>query len=674
MEKNYRIIYLNHQNTNREKRLSDKLFKVALNTVGYPLIQKLHCCSGIVKWSWVLSCVLIFLNNVPVFSQNTPLKSPQKQLPPLNESVPQDTSKSEVITIEWADVFTYAYIEAEDDTLQRLVGNVELSQDTVYMYCDSARVKNGKHLTALGNVIIQQGDSISIFSDSLVYFSDTRIADLYGDVVLVNRGQKLFTNHLEYNLKTDIGTYFDGATVTNDTTYLTSKRGYYYTQLDEIFFKDSVVVFDSSFTMRSDTLKFNTETRIATFLGPTLITQDSSKIYCESGFYNIKTKLAEFKETPQYMKGDQQAVAEIILYDGNKKEVVLDGEAQFIEGERIATADRIRYEEDTETSYLEGNAWSRDTSQTVSADTIIYNSKKETYSTRGRSYISDPPMILEANQVDYDKEREIGVALGDVIWQDTSEGLTILCELADYDQSADYLKASGGNGEFNRPMLITEIDGDSLFMVSDTLISEQADTLKGDSSRILLAFKDVRIFKNDLQALCDSLVYNTADSLFNMYVNPIIWSDTTQFKADTVVMQLANNKMDRIYLYNNSMMVNSPDELFFNQIKGKNSIAYFEEGEVRKMKVEGNAESVYYALDDEDAYIGVNQAVCSEMMILFGNNEVEGIKFYAQPKATLFPMQKADHDAMKLPGFSWEVSRRPTSIFDLFNLKNIVFK
>ena len=114
MEKNYRIIYLNHQNTNREKRLSDKLFKVALNTVGYPLIQKPHCCSGIVKWSWVLSCVLIFLNNVPVFSQNTPLKSPQKQLPPLNESVPQDTSKSEVITIEWADVFTYAYIEAED--------------------------------------------------------------------------------------------------------------------------------------------------------------------------------------------------------------------------------------------------------------------------------------------------------------------------------------------------------------------------------------------------------------------------------------------------------------------------------------------------------------------------------------------------------------------------------
>jgi len=158
-----------------------------------------------------------------------------------------------------------------------------------------------------------------------------------------------------------------------------------------------------------------------------------------------------------------------------------------------------------------------------------------------------------------------------------------------------------------------------------------------------------------------------------MYRNPIIWSDTTQFKADTVIMQLANDKIDRIFMKNNSIMVNSPDELFFNQIVGKNSIAYFEDGEVRRMKVEGNAESVYYALDDDKEYIGVNQAICSEMMILFGNNEVEGIKFYAQPEATLFPMEKADHDALKLAGFSWEVNRRPTSIFDLFNLK-LVFK
>ncbi len=614
-----------------------------------------------------LSICFFFLFAQPLLSQRPIQTQPNKIL---DQESPQDTSKSEIITIEWADVFTY--ILEEEDTIQRLLGNVELSQDTVYMYCDSALMKNSTHLTALGNVIIRQGDSISVFSDSLVYFSDTRIADLFGDVVLVNRGQKLFTTHLTYNMKTDIATYFTGATITNDTTFLTSIRGYYYVNQDEIYFKDSVVVFDSSFAMRSDTLLFNTESRVATFLGPTLISEDSSRIYCEAGFYNTRTKLAEFTENAQYVKGDQQATADVIRYDGNKKEVTLDGNARFEEGDRVARANRIRYEEETEISYLEGNAWSQDSTQTVIADTIMHDSKNETYSTRGRSHISDPPQILEANQVDYDKEREIGVAVGNVIWRDTAENLTILCNLADYDKSQNYIKASGGNTINNRPLLITEIDGDSLYMVSDTLVSIEKDTLEADSSRILLGYNDVRIFKSDLQALCDSLAYSTTDSLFKMFYNPIIWSDTTQFKADTVFMQLANDKIDRIFLYNNAFMVNSPDEIFFNQIKGKNSTAFFEEGELRRMLVEGNAESVYYALDDDDAYIGVNQAICSEMMIHFGNNEVEGIIFYAQPQATLFPMEKADHAALQLSGFTWEVINRPKSVGDLFILKLVL--
>lgn len=618
-----------------------------------------------VRTGWELRCLFGLLCLIPVtlFGQIKPKANPVSPA-----EVSEDTTKSDVINIEWADVFTYTYLEEEDDTLQRLVGHVELSQDTLYMYCDSARVLNGTFLTALGNVIIQQGDSISIFSDSLVYRSDTRQADLFGDVVLVNRGQKLFTNHLHYDLNTDIGTYFNGATITNDTTFLTSKKGYYFANTDEIFFKDSVVVFDSSFTMRSDTLKFNTKSRIATFLGPTLIKQDStSRIYCESGFYNVRTKEAEFLDNPQYMGEDRIALAQKITYDGSKKEVVLEGKARIKEGSRIAKADRIRYEEDNEISRLEGNAWSKDSARIVSADTIVYRSKEKTYATRGRSMVADPPRFLYANQVDYDEGRETGLATGDVVWRDTSERLSILCEMADYDQGRDFIKAFGGNGIYDRPLFITEIDGDSLFMAADTLISVQNDTTDTDSSRILLAFHDVRIFKTDLQALCDSLVYQSRDSIFRLYDAPIIWSDTTQFKADTVAIQLANDQIDRIFLVNNAFMVNSPDELFFNQIKGKNSTAFFVEGELSRMKVEGNAESVYYALDDDGAYIGVNQALCSEMLLLFGNNEVEGIKFYAQPAATLFPMDKADHEALKLPGFTWEVARRPNGLADLFH-------
>jgi len=207
------------------------------------------------------------------------------------------------------------------------------------------------------------------------------------------------------------------------------------------------------------------------------------------------------------------------------------------------------------------------------------------------------------------------------------------------------------------------VDGDTLFMSSDTLFSYVTDS-EEDSTRILIGHKRVKIFKNDLQVICDSLSYSTADSLFEFYYDPIIWSDTSQFYADTVLMQMKNEEIDKIYLNNNAYIINSPDEIYFNQIKGKNMTAYFKDDELRKMRVVGNAESIYYIIDD-DAYTGVNKCVCSSMLINFGDNEINDIFFYTNPTSNLYPMRKADHNALKLPGFRWDSNRRPKSRFDL---------
>ncbi|NJK82585.1 MAG: hypothetical protein HC912_01010 [Saprospiraceae bacterium] len=147
--------------------------------------------------------------------------------------------------------------------------------------------------------------------------------------------------------------------------------------------------------------------------------------------------------------------------------------------------------------------------------------------------------------------------------------------------------------------------------------------IKIDSARILVAYPDVRIFKSDLQAICDSLTYSTRDSIFRFFENPLIWSDTSQFSADTIRLVLKDEKIDRIFLLDESFIINSPDEKYFNQIKGKNIVATFAESELRKMQVEGNAESVYYAIDATQAYVGVNKAICSEMLLYFGNNKIE---------------------------------------------------
>lgn len=573
-----------------------------------------------------------------------------------------DTLKAKEVLVDHSDLFEY--IQRKDSVIQKLNGNVALRQDSIYMYCDTATIRNKTYVEAIGNVIIQQGDSLSVFSDIATYDGAVRIAELFGEVVLLNGQQQLFTDRLTYDLNAKLATYTNGATMILGETQLTSKKGYYYVEEQQIYFRDSVTVIDSNFNLRADTLGFNTETRVVTFLGPTLITADSARIYTERGYYDTENNTAAFTRNAQYLKGEQQATADTIRYDGRRKSYQLEGNARFEEGPRIATADMIIYDEANDKSTLIGNARYQDEKQDILADEIVYDAKNEVYSTRGRSIISDPPQILEADQVDYSQDRGLGIALGNVIWRDTSAELTIACERAEYDRKSDYLKASGGRND--RPLLITVIDGDSLFMASDTLFAMRADTLEGDSSRLLRAFYDVRIYKSNLQAICDSLSYSTVDSTFRLFKTPLVWADTTQFSADTVNMFLKDKKLDRIYLLSNSFIVNSPDELFFNQIKGKNITAFFAEDKLSRMSVIGNAESVYYARDEQGAYVGVNKTVCSEMMLFFTDNQIDKIKFYAEPKAEMKPMRQANHQELQMAGFFWEKQARPASLDDLF--------
>jgi len=582
---------------------------------------------------------------------NTFAQSPPTSIP---TAVEQDTipERKEVI-VERSKVMEG---EVEDGKeINYLKGGVILRQGEVYMYCDSARLIDN-NVVAVGNVIIQQGDSLNIFSDSLYYQGDDRIADLFGDVRLDNQGKRLFTDHLNYNLKTKKAEYFTRSLLTKDTTYLESNRGIYLVDTDQAFFRDSVVVIDTAFVMRTDSVDFSTASGILTFIAPTLITKDESRIYCESGFYNTKNNYAEFSKNAEYIKEEQQAMADIIIYDGKKEEVILEGNAEAFEEEKVATADVIRYEEKTKFTYLEGNAKYKDSEKEIVGDRIRYNSEGETFDTEGRSTIVDGSQILEADTVNY--IGALGIATGNVIWTDTVDQITIESERIDYNKETDYVKASGG-----RPLLVSVIDDDTLFMRSDTLVSIMEN--EEDSVRTLIGYRGVRIFKSNLQAVCDSLVYQTKDSLFTFYQNPIIWSDTSQFYSDTVIMQMKNEEIDKIYLNNNAFIVNSPDEIYFNQIKGKNMTAFFKDDELQKMRVIGNAESIYYIVDEDDAYSGVNKCVCSSMLINFGENEITDILFYTNPTSNLFPMRKADHNALKLPGFRWDATRRPKSRFDL---------
>ena len=577
------------------------------------------------------------------------------------QPINRDTVPKEEVFIDFSDKLSGRDINGIP--YQYMTGDVTLHQGEMFMFCDSASLYQN-NVEARGNVRIQKGDTTSVFADSLSYLGDQQLATLFsfGDssrVILVDEQRRLYTRKLEYDLFNNVARYFNKGLLEAGNSKLTSREGIYDLETNEVFFKDSVYIIDSNFVLRSDTLKYHTEREVATFLGPTLIVQGKSRIYCEAGYYNLGNEEALFEQNPQYQRGTTKASARQMRYTGAKNEVLLIGNAVLEDSVKTATADKIRYDEEKEIAYLEGNASFFNEGQEVISDTIIYNAKNETYATRGASTVKDDGQLLSAQELVFDNATGVGHAEKNVVFADTTENIIIKSEIVDYNRKSDYVKAFG-----ERPMFITILDGDSLFMASDTLISFR-DTLSTDSARQIIADNDVRIFKSNLQAVCDSLVYESADSMFYFYGSPLIWSDTSQFSADSIRIEMKKEQIHRIYLHQNALIVNSADEVYFNQIKGKYITAFFKDNELYKMKVDGNAETVYYIQDEQKAYVGPNKVVCSEMAMRFDQNKILDITFFGDPDGKLFPMQQASHEQIKVPGFFWNVEKRPTSPADL---------
>lgn len=574
------------------------------------------------------------------------------------QQIESDTAESNLVIIDKADRIRRLLTQENTEVLI-LTGDVLMHQDSLFMSCDSAR-KEGNNLLAVGNVILQQWDSLNVFSHRLAYNGNSKDAYLRDSVVLQSKDQKLFTDSLAYNTETKIAIYNQGAILTNDTTTLYSRRGIYYVARDEIYFKDSIEIQSEDFELFADTLKFNTEQQIAYFLGPTRIDlRDSGQVYCEGGYFDMPNRQALFTDQAQYVEGDRIAEGDSIFYDGALDQVILKGNAVLLEPGKRATADQIIYSQAEDVLTLIGNAHFKDSTRSIVSEELIYNVAEDRLTSNTRSTLDNAPQFLEADTISFDNESGLGAATGHVIWRDTASNYTILCQKAYYYDSSSYLKAYGG-----RPLLISEMEEDSFFLSADTMIFFEAQTPQ-DTAQLFRAFYNVMIYKNDLQALCDSLTYSSADSIFRLYEDPIIWSDTSQFVADTVSILLADNEIDKILLKKNAFILNSADQVLFNQMKGKDITAYFSGGELDEMLIKGNATSIYYVLDDGKAYIGANEMICSSILIRFGDNQVQETLFYDNAKATFHPIQDANPNELKLEGFDWRINERPHSVSEI---------
>ena len=560
------------------------------------------------------------------------------------------------------------------ETFKWISKGLQLRLDSTFIYGDSALIANEDRVYAYGNVIIQQGDSMSVFTDTLYYTRETDVANLVGEVVLKQGTRQLWTRNLNYYLDERYAVYSQGGVLVDDSLQVSSKGGWYDAKTESMIFRDSVVVLHPRFNLAADSLTYLALQKLVRFTGPTTIYTPSGEIYCESGFYDLQREKAEFTQEATYAGGDKRARAERIEYDARTDEVRMYDQVKIRERDKLITGDSIRYLASTGETWIYGApAFYGDSTRTINSPEIFYNEKTNRVSTRGPSEIVDGALRLKAKLLDFNDETGLGTATGDVEWRDTAQDIGVRAEILNYSREAEYVNAYGAY----RPLFYTIVDGDTLYLAADTLTMwREIDTLAvGDSIvtldtiRMIRGHHDVRILKADLQGIADSLVFDGRDSLFTLFGRPVLWSDTSQFNGDTVTVSLVNKQIRDIRLIRNAIIISEILGRYYDQIKGRYIVAHFDSSAIRHMQVAGNAESVYYTRDEQQAFIGVNQTTCSRMFFLFLNGEINRLSYFGESTSVMKPMGEVDHDALRLEGFQWRARERPLTLGDLLRQK-----
>jgi hypothetical protein len=451
----------------------------------------------------------------------------------------------------------------------RLIHNVKFTHEGALMYCDSAYFYSATNsLDAFSRVHINQADTMNLYGDFLHYDGNTRIAQVRRNVRLIGRNTQLTTSELDFDLGRNVGYYTRHADIVSGEDHLSSRQGYYYSQQQMYYFRDSVVLRNPDYTMYSDTLHYNTATSVAYFFGPTEIIGDSSYIYCEDGWYNTESNKSMLKE---------KALVK------NKK-------------------------------------------QTIQGDSLYY--ERETGYGEGFSRI----ILL-------DEEQNI-ILKGNHAFINQNEDRALLTDSA---------------------VFIYITPEDSFYVHADTL-----RTLPDSAgNRQLKAYFNVRVFKSDLQGVCDSMYYSTVDSILKLFYKPVLWSGLNQLTSEYIEIWTRNRQIDQLHMQRLAFIVNQEDSARFNQIRGKSMIGYFRDNQLYKIVTKGNGQTVYYA-KDKNQLVGVNLAQSTDLTIWLKNNKPDRISFNVKPSGTLYPLDLAPKEELILKDFQWLDALRPKNRDDIF--------
>ncbi|MBC8047415.1 MAG: hypothetical protein H7Y00_11510 [Fimbriimonadaceae bacterium] len=405
----------------------------------------------------------------------------------------------------------------------------------------------------------------------------------------------------------------------------------------------------------SDSAKYNGNTKVAVLYENVKMTDNTSILTTDLLTYNLNSKIGTYQNGGKVDNGETVLTSEAGYYYANSDDAYFKDSVKLVHPEYKLEADTLKYNTAIDRAYFLGPTNIYNEKSKVYCEDGYYDSKTGLAVFNKNVKLDNPPQFVTADSIYYNRETGIGKAYRNVVFRDTAQNVLQYSNFGIYNEIDETIISTNG------AIAAYIIEDDTLYIGGDTIFVKE-DSLK---KKTMVVYNNVKIYKNDIQGICDSLFYSDMDSTIRMYGLPVLWSDSTQFSSDTIFMVLKNKNLEQIELHTNGFIVNYLDSLIYNQLKGRTVYGYFKNDSLYKIHAIGNGESLYFAQDESKAYVGLNYTQCSEILIKIKQNKFSRVSFNLQPVAKFTPMQLASPSDFNLLNLNWEIDIAPQSKEDL---------
>ena len=385
-------------------------------------------------------------------------------------------------------------------------------------------------------------------------------------------------------------------------------------------------------------------------------------LYTDSLDFDRLYDNAYFFEGGKMIDGNTELTSDWGEYNTESKMSVFNYDVQMKSPKFFLTTDTLYYDTRTSIAHIVGPSNITSGDSHIYSEQGYYDTKQDQARLMNRSVLSNKGKMLVGDSVYYDSEQGFSQAFRDVVYVDSVNKNKLTGNYGEYFENTGYAMCT------DSAVAIDFSQGDSLFMHADTFKVITFNIETDSVYRKIHAYRKVRAWRTDVQAVCDSLVYNSLDSCMTMYYDPIVWNQNQQLLGDRIEVFLKDSVIDRAHIINNCFSIQQlrSDTACYNQVSSKDMYAYFQEGKIHETQAVGNVLIGYYFEEGDTVPIIYNYQETSELRMFLKDRKLQSV-WTPKTTGTMYPLNQIPPARKQLPGFVWYDYVRPRDRMDIFN-------